>query len=255
MDESWLPMAFCLVSHHPSWWLKRLSPCIGFPHTELSSSSQMLSSPCDSLCMRWCYKGRKTNSYSALGMRLDKITASPKWFPLVSPPHSTLCPSKGTNVTGDVLQHSGCLDAIRQRCWASIAMQQFNCGKTAASSKGGKVSVHLLSLFNPSQTCANEHKREKRERGEKEGKKGDEKEEEMMGKVLIQRSWPFCQPNTWSSWGLPCISALFLTFSSQFLSFLFPIHQTSLRASPGISLLCNVCLLHDPLSIKKFLLL
>lgn len=176
-------------------------------------------------------------------------------LPKMIPPHSTLCPSKGTNVTGDVLQHSGCLDAIRQRCWASIAMQQFNCGKTAASSKGGLVSVHLLSLFNPSQTCANEHKREKRERGEKEGKKGDEKEEEMGGKVLIQRSWPFCQPNTWSSWGLPCISALFLTFSSQFLSFLFPIHQTSLRASPGISLLCNVCLLHDPLSIKKFLLL
>lgn len=148
---------------------------------------------------------------------------------------------------------SGCNQA--ERCWASIAMQRFNCGKTAASCKGGKVSVHLLSLFNPSQTCANEHKREKRERGEKEGKKGDEKEEEMGGKVLIQRSWPFCQPNTWSSWGLPCISALFLTFSSQFLSFLFPIHQTSLRASPGISLLCNVCLLHDPLSIKKFLLL
>lgn len=61
-------------------------------------------------------------------------------------------------------------------------MQRFNCGKTAASCKGGKVSVHLLSLFNPSQTCANEHKREKRERGEKEGKKGDEKEEEMGGK-------------------------------------------------------------------------
>lgn len=135
-----------------------------------------------------------------------------------------------------------------QQCNGSTAERQLPPVKVEKSVSICWVYLILLKLV-PTNTKG------RRGREEKEGKKGGEKEEEMGGKVLIQRSWPFCQPNTWSSWGLPCISALFLTFSSQFLSFLFPIHQTSLRASPGISLLCNVCLLHDPLSIKKFLLL
>lgn len=52
-------------------------------------------------------------------------------------------------------------------------MHGFDCWKTAASSEGGKGSLHLLGLFNPSKTCANQHKRaslnriEKKNKGEK----------------------------------------------------------------------------------------
>lgn len=117
----------------------------------------------------------------------------------------------------------------------------FDCWKTAASSKGGKGSLHLLGLFNPSKTCANQHKRASLSRKEKKRRKKKKKERKTEIKLLS----PHSRANHPVSLTLGAPEDYLAPHLSSCLSdsgFLFSPPSLSLWASPGISLPLMQCL-------------
>lgn len=133
----------------------------------------------------------------------------------------------------------GCHQAVIG--WTSTAMHGFDCWKTAASSKGGKGSLHLLGLFNPSKTCANQHKRASLSRKEKKRRKKKKKERKTEIKLLS----PHSRANHPVSLTLGAPEDYLAPHLSSCLSdsgFLFSPPSLSLWASPGISLPLMQCL-------------